>query len=125
MILDHCHRASCVQIIDQLRTTITEKDARIAQLESMDAVYAKRNDALKERIAELEDIREMVNAESESDIGFESFKTVCTENEILRKRITQLEEALEKLLSVTRHLEPCAGTVDEVEVVLDKLRNQK
>ena len=33
MILDHCHRASCVQIIDQLRTTITEKDARIAQLE--------------------------------------------------------------------------------------------
>ena len=47
-------------------------------------------------------------------------------------RIEQLEatqhelvEALEKLLSVTRHLEPCAGTVDEVEVVLDKLRNQK
>ena len=33
MKLDHCHRASCVQIIDQLRTTITEKDERIAQLE--------------------------------------------------------------------------------------------
>lgn len=47
-------------------------------------------------------------------------------------RIEQLEatkrelvEALDKLLSVTRHLEPCAGTVDEVEVVLGKLRNQK
>ena len=52
--------------------------------------------------------------------------------EAAEKLIEQLEatqrelvEALEKLLSVTRHLGPCSGTMDEVEVVLDKLRNQK
>ena len=33
MKLDHCHRASCVQVIEQLRTIITKQQARIAELE--------------------------------------------------------------------------------------------
>ena len=65
MELDHCHRASCVQIIDQLRTTITEKDARITDLEqALDELGvtpdeakrgAERSRAKSARIAQFEE----------------------------------------------------------------------
>ena len=44
--------------------------------------------------------------------------------EALERENAELVDALEKLLIVTRHLEPCFGTVDEVEGVLAKVRTK-
>lgn len=92
MILDHCHRASCVQIIDQLRTTVAEQQARI------DSMFL----ANTRLITELEKVVDS-NSEQQARIAqleednkryLKSCDVMLTVGNEACDRITQLEEAL-------------------------------
>jgi chromosome segregation ATPase len=123
MKLDHCHRASCKQIIEALK----------AELNAATSDFEIQNSQLHDVVDEITTLKaELLEEARLNGMGSEREAKLIAENQRLKDCIRALTDQcaalvvekadlkieLRNLLTVTHHLKPCPGTVARCEELL-------